>query len=248
MTIADKVATLSPERRRLFERMRATARRPAAQDRVVPMREGNDGTTLVLMNPSGGALFSYVPLVRTLPDGPAVVGALSVAGDRDIPVDERAGTVAGRILEALADHVDLGRAVFAGWSFGGVLAFEAARRLAAQDGPQRPAVLVDSQYAVTQGLALPDEDELRHQFAADVAGTQGVPPDELSWDLPAEEVERRYALFAGAAEALYRYHPPAPYPGPVVVLQAQREPGPGRRVAGQGRRAVPASAAGRRPL
>jgi surfactin synthase thioesterase subunit len=218
--IDDKLAKLSPERRRLFDRVRVKAARPGAGDRIVPMREGSDGTTLVLMNPSGGGLFSYMPLVRTLPGGPAVVGALSLAEDRDIPVDERAGGVAARILDELAARVNLDRCVLAGWSYGGLLAFEAARRLA-QRGPERPALLVDSQYAVTRGLPLPHEDELRHQFLLDVSRIEGVAPEEFAWDLPSGEVERRYAVFAGAAEAMYRYHPPTPYAGPVVVLQAE---------------------------
>ncbi|MEU9884945.1 thioesterase domain-containing protein [Sphaerisporangium sp. NPDC051011] len=240
----DKLSKLSPERRKLYEQMLARRAQAAAvrDSQAVVMRPGTEPRTLVLMNPSGGALFCYVPLTRALREGFPVLGCLSRPGDRAKPIERRLVDVGARILDELAAELDPSTCVFAGWSFGGCLAFEVARQHAERTGARQPVMIFDAEYAVDLGVAVPDEEELRRQFVYDVSRLQGVPTSELGWlvkpldslspipdmlaragvslDLSEEETADRYHIFAGAAEALYRYHPPAPYDGPVYALMA----------------------------
>ncbi|GII62135.1 hypothetical protein Skr01_22200 [Sphaerisporangium krabiense] len=240
----DKLAQLSPERRKLYEQMLARrAQTTAAREtQAVVMRAGAEPRNLVLMNPSGGALFCYVPLTRALREGYGVYGCLSRPGDRARPVERRLVEVGTRILDELGAEMDLSTCVFAGWSFGACLAFEVARQHAERSGARQPVVLFDAEYAVDLSVPVPDEEELRRQFVYDVSRLQGVPSGELAWllkpldaltpitdmlaktgvslDLSADELRDRYHIFAGAAEALYRYHPPASYDGPVYALIA----------------------------
>ena len=103
----ERVRRLSPERRRLLERLRAGAAAArseplGADPGPVVLRPGDGPARLVLVHPSGGALFCYVPLTRALRPGPAVLGFPSHVSDREPPVERRVGAVAARILAASA--------------------------------------------------------------------------------------------------------------------------------------------------
>ncbi len=97
---------------------------------LVPLRPG-EGSPLFLLHPGGGSVMSYSALVSLLESGGPIYGIQPVGFDSDEPPLES--------IEAMADHyVGLVREVspqgpyrLAGWSFGGVLAVEVARRLEA---------------------------------------------------------------------------------------------------------------------
>jgi thioesterase domain-containing protein len=245
----DRLRDLPPHRRQLLERMLAARSRPGdapAEPGPVVLRTGTGPVRLVLVHPSGGEVFCYVPLTRALCDGIPVLGFRSHPADRVAPVDRQVAAVATRVLAALRRDDDPGRCVLAGWSYGGSVAFETARRCAEQGAGTPPVVLLDPPYLDTLTVPIPTEGELRAQFAYDLARLQGVPPDRLarllepsasaaSLDellgavevqpaLTASEVEERYRTFAANASALHRYRPPSPYPGPVYLLTAGPEP------------------------
>lgn len=72
-----RLARLSPERRRLLEQLRSGrdgASAAVRDDGAVLLRPGDEPECLVLLHPSGGALFCYVPLIRALPPGRACSG------------------------------------------------------------------------------------------------------------------------------------------------------------------------------
>jgi thioesterase domain-containing protein len=240
-----RVRQLSPDRRRLLERLRsgsagATASPPApgipgaGRDAVV-LRPGDEPERLVLIHPSGGALFCYVPLIRALCPGPAVLGFPSHVSDREPPAGRRVVAVSARILTALRHVADPARCVLAGWSYGGSVAFEMGRQLAERDGGAPPAVLIDPPFLDEVDLPMPDEDELRWQFAHDLirlhgdnAGADPEPADlravGASLGLTDAEIHDRYLTFAAASSALYRYRPPGVYQGSVYLLTAGHEP------------------------
>jgi thioesterase domain-containing protein len=212
---------------------------PAGRTRV-PMRPPAP-PRVILMHPSGGELFCYMPLVRALPDGVGVAGFPAVPGDADVaPRDGIAATAAG-IAAALTDLAE--PFCLAGWSYGGVLAFEVARLLARDAGVRPPVVLLD---AWDDGdLAPLDETTVRQRFAHDVARLTGQdgPRVRAVLDDPAagvadigetlsslgvevrlsdDELAGRYAVFRAAALALQAYQPSGTYGGPVTVLAASR--------------------------
>jgi thioesterase domain-containing protein len=245
----ERACQLSPDRRRLLERLRsrsadATAspsapRTPGTGREAVVLRVGHEPERLVLIHPSGGALFCYVPLIRALHPGPAVLGFPSHVSDREPPAARRVVAVAARILTALRQAADPGRCVLAGWSYGGSVAFEVGRQLADRDGSAPPAVLIDPPFLDEVDLPMPDEDEMRGQFARDLIRLHGdnaetMPgrgrgPADLravgaSLGLTDAEMHDRYLTFTAASSALYRYRPPSTYPGPVYLLTAGHEP------------------------
>lgn len=241
----ERVRRLSPERRRLLERLRAGAAAArseplGADPGPVVLRPGDGPARLVLVHPSGGALFCYVPLTRALRPGPAVLGFPSHVSDREPPVERRVGAVAARILAALRRATDPARCVLAGWSYGGSVAFEVVRQLAEQGGGAPPAVLIDPPFLGAVDPPVPDEDELRRQFVYDLSRLHGGRPGArvpgkpplaellsaagVDLGLTEAEVHDRYLTFAAAASALHRYRPPGVYPGPVSLLTAGPEP------------------------
>jgi thioesterase domain-containing protein len=248
LTYDERLRTLSPQRQQLLERMRTARTRPACAPAGAPvqLRPGSEAARVVLIHPSGGEIFCYVPLARAVRPGPAVLGFPAISADRDPPVGQRLVAVAERILDALRADGDLGAYVVAGWSFGGSVAFEVVRQLAAAGGPALPVVLLDPPFLDDLTIAIPDEDELRRQFSYDLARLQGVPASALESlldetagpidletlcrnagvapALSADEVQERYLSFAAAATALHRYRPSGAHPGPVYLLTAGPEP------------------------
>lgn len=248
----DRIRLLSPDRRRLLEQLRTRRAESNAAQRdtgAVVLRPGVEPERLVLIHPSGGAVFCYVPLIRALRPGPAVVGFVSHTVDREAPVERRVLAVAGRILAALRSQTAPERCVLAGWSYGGSVAFEVARQLAEQGGGAPPVVLLDPPFVPDLEMPIPGDGEMRTQFVYDLARLHGVPAGRLAWlleqagdpggpvaladllaaagvapELTDAEVHDRYLTFAAASSALHRYQPPSPYPGPVHLLTAGREP------------------------
>ncbi len=117
---------------------------PRAFDPIVPIRPGGGRTPLHLVHPLGGNVLCYVRLARHLP------------GDQPVYALQAAGAAPGtRPLATMSDlarsYVDAVRRVqpegpyrIAGWSFGGFVAFEMARRLRAAGETVEHLVIVDA--------------------------------------------------------------------------------------------------------
>jgi thioesterase domain-containing protein len=172
-----RLARLSPQRQQLLAALRRRRDADLVATSEVLMRPG-DGGRLVLIHPSGGALFCYVPLVRTLPAGPAVVGFPAVPGDRAAPLEQRVVAVAARIAAEL-ERTEPSGCVLAGWSYGGSVAFEAARQLALSGVACPPVVLVDSPFVADLTIRIPSESEFRRQFVYDLARLHGIDEERL---------------------------------------------------------------------
>jgi acyl transferase domain-containing protein/thioesterase domain-containing protein/acyl carrier protein len=110
----------------------------------VVLRKGPTEGTLVLVHPVGGEIECYRTLVDALSwDGLVVAlrGAdLTAVNECELVL----GGLADAALVAISDAVPAGPLAIAGWSFGGVLAFEIARRLDAAGRPASEIVLLDA--------------------------------------------------------------------------------------------------------
>ncbi|QGV82499.1 amino acid adenylation domain-containing protein [Streptomyces ficellus] len=197
---------------------------------------------VVLVHPSGGELFCYVPLVRALREGVGVAGFAADARDAAVPAQDGMTVAAARIAKALTAAGLPESSCLAGWSYGGVLAFEIARQLERDTGLRPPVVLLDASW--NEDPVPLDEATVRRRFVHDVARLAGwdgaeagaVPapaagPAGLRRALtdlgvePAlsdEELAGRYDVFRACALALQAYRPPGPYGGPVTLLAASR--------------------------
>jgi thioesterase domain-containing protein/acyl carrier protein len=214
-----------------LEHLPSAARAPVLMRPPGPAR-------VMLIHPSGGALFCYVPLVRALREGIGVAGFAADPRDTAVPARDALAAAATRIAQALTATGQPEPYCLAGWSYGGVLAFEVARQLERDRGVRPPVVLLDAGYDDDVPL---DEPTVRRRFVHDVARLAGRdgPPVRAVLDGPAtdpvdiretltalgvelelsdEELAGRYATFRACALALQSYRPPGPYGGPVTLL------------------------------
>jgi thioesterase domain-containing protein len=176
-------------------------RRPGGPAAVERLRAGS-GDPIVLVHPVGGNILSYVELVRHLAGGPPVVAlaADSLLAERVPSMPE----LAAHYVERL-DRAGIRPALLAGWSFGGVVAFEMARQLAARD-VVCPTVLLDSMPA-EPGQVGQDRDEtgIAQLFVEDLVRSAdryphefGLTADAALWRQPTEDAE------LGAEQAVLR--------------------------------------------
>jgi thioesterase domain-containing protein len=188
-----------------------------------------------------------MPLVRALREGIGVAGFAADPRDAAVPAGDGMTATASRIAQALTATglppslpASLPESYcLAGWSYGGVLAFEIARQLERDTGQRPPVVLLDASY--DEDVVPLDEPTVRRRFVHDVARLAGRdgPPVHAVLDDPAagvagirdtlaslevelglsdDELAGRYAVFRSCALALQSYRPPGPYGGPVTVL------------------------------
>lgn len=203
-----------------------------------------DPARVILVHPSGGELFCYIPLVRALRDGIGVAGFAADPRDAVVPARDGMTTAAARIVQSLTATALTAAGLpesycLAGWSYGGVLAFEIARQLERDTGERPPVVLLDASYG--DDVAPLDEPTVRRRFVHDVARLAGrdghavraVLDDPaaglagiretleslgVELELSDDELAGRYAIFRACALALESYRPPGPYGGPVTLL------------------------------
>ncbi|MFJ8392002.1 condensation domain-containing protein [Streptomyces sp. NPDC094144] len=207
---------------------------------LVRMQSGSAPLPLVVVHPAGGGVFCYGPLATALTN-------------RTVYAFE--GRHPGASLTALAEHYleqlpeEIADAPFAlaGWSLGGVVAFEMARLHAANGGPAVPLTLIDS--ALFEGdpaapdaearlldgylqgvradfdLALPASPDMAllppRRVFADILERLGPDVPEV---LDLEEMMRQYSVYRSHIRNLAGYRPEAPYPGRVHLLQASKSP------------------------
>ena len=127
----------------LARRLRSGAAAPTF-DPLVPIRANGSRRPLFLVHPLGGNVLCYVRLARHLP-GDQPLYALQAAGAAPgtEPVSSMEG-LADSYLEAIRRVQPTGPYTIGGWSFGGFVAFEMARRLSRADGEVGQVILLDS--------------------------------------------------------------------------------------------------------
>ncbi|MEU6983114.1 amino acid adenylation domain-containing protein [Streptomyces sp. NPDC046324] len=206
-TVAHLAATVDSRR----------AVRPEAGRAPVAMRASGPAQ-VILMHPSGGALFCYVPLLRALPESVSVTGFAADPQDCALPPQEGLTASAARIAHRLLETGLPDAYCLAGWSYGGVLAFEVARQIEEKTGQRAPVVLLDSAY--DEDPVPLDEATVRERFVHDLARLTGRDPKDIEPELDDGEVADSYRTFRFCALAMQEYRPPSPYGGPVTLLTA----------------------------
>ncbi|WP_460655432.1 amino acid adenylation domain-containing protein [Kribbella endophytica] len=238
--------TLSERKQRLLaELRRRREQRPDRPSRLHRLRTG-EGAPLVLVHPVGGQVFSYIDLVGDLQSGrPAYA----------LEADEGLSSESGTPLEELAagywqrlEAAGIRPGVLAGWSFGGVLAYEMVRQ-----GPRVPLVLIDSmpRPAMYDGMTRTEAQYLEGFFhdllrsAGDPTDLGTLPPETWGYppdvaiaiaeaaltargsrlDQSATELLQRYRVHRNATWALDKYNPD-PADVAVHLIRAARWDGP----------------------
>ena len=131
---APTLATLAPALSRLpacEPEAAADAAPDAADGPLVPLRQGESLPPLFLVHGLGGGVVGYADLVHHLPPGCAVYGLKAAGHDGEAEPDGTIEAMAARYLRAVRSIQPAGPYRLCGYCYGGVVAFEMARQLAA---------------------------------------------------------------------------------------------------------------------
>jgi thioesterase domain-containing protein len=168
-----------------------------AESPLVLLRQGVTGAPpLFLVHPVGGGVHCYLELVRRVEIDGAIYGLQDVlAGEGRRTLEEKAEIY----VEQVRSVQPRGPYRLAGWSMGGVLAFEMARRLRDEGEPVHRLILIDSVLFMDgRGTEQLEGPEIVRWFARDLLSSLGRSPSVgLSEDASSYDDER------GALRALF---------------------------------------------
>ncbi|MEU1039667.1 alpha/beta fold hydrolase [Streptomyces sp. NPDC005551] len=216
-------------------------------DRIVPLSPEGTAAPLFCVHASSGSAYSYLPLAQLLGADQPVYGieAPGFEGDQE-PVPS-VPDLSARYTAALRESVPDGVVHLLGWSLGGLIVFDMARRLAEAGAEVGQVVLVDTSPPFPSPV--PPERETVRRFLHDVTASLGVEcgaeldaltagfagdadavfrqveqsralPPELEADLLSE----RYTVFRAHVRAVHAYQAPGRYHGPAWHLLASHSP------------------------
>jgi thioesterase domain-containing protein len=215
-------------------------------DRIVPLGPSGAGTPLFCLHSSSGSALSYLGLAQLL-DRP-VYGVEAPGFDGDGEPVRSVPALSAEHIEVLREFRPDGPYLLLGWSLGGIIALDMARRLTESGASVPLVVLVD--VSVPHVAALPPEKEIVRRFLHDILATMGSPtsaqdavlagqPDDvpsevlfeaaagvLPRELDAELLTERYAVFRALVEASYGFEVTQPYRGPVLHVMAAESRSP----------------------
>ncbi|WP_433465181.1 SDR family NAD(P)-dependent oxidoreductase [Spirillospora sp. CA-128828] len=175
----------------------------AARRTVRPLKPSGDRRPIFIAHPAGGTTACYRRLIDLLGDDQPVYG---LERFEDAPsVEERAA----RYVRHLVEEQPAGAFRLGGWSFGGVLAYETARQLAAAGREVEFVALFDAGLP----LAVDDEsDTLARRFSAFadyINETYGLDVTLTYEELSGLDEQSQFALVMERAAPLVDHIPPA---------------------------------------
>ncbi|HEY1917768.1 MAG TPA: amino acid adenylation domain-containing protein [Streptosporangiaceae bacterium] len=189
---------LHPAPRQLAARidaLRSGIGEPGAHDSLIELANGVGELPLLLIHAVGGTVFSYAQLAAELSGVFRVRGleapGLGPDGVTGATLAALADDYSARLLAAQPD----GPYRLAGWSMGGVIAFEVARRLEQAGHQVASLVLLDAPFAMPDHTA-PAQAELAGRFLADAARSLGWDATPLP-DPAAATADEQLAWLAG---------------------------------------------------
>lgn len=206
---------------------------PRRDSVLLPLQKQGSGLPLFLVHPAGGSVVCYHALVRAMGDERPCYGLQSPALVAQEPPPASIEALAERYLAEIAGVAPGGECLLAGWSLGGLVAYEMACRLRATGRPPAGLVLIDS--GVLYSF------QLLREFVstADVPAFMWSTADrERMYEhvrrhagpllLPAkagEAVSRRvFDVFWANVEAAYHYSPPD-YEGGITLVTSEQAKG-----------------------
>jgi thioesterase domain-containing protein len=213
---------------------------------LVPLRPG-EGPPLFLVHPVGGNVLCYGELARRLKKVPAY--GLQAAGlEEGTEPHETVEEMADCYLDAVRRTAPRGPYRLTGWSFGGLVAFEMARRLSEAGETVEKLVLLDTPVPGSLHLPEPRDSDLLAGLALDLGGLAGVDLGITPAGLKGLDAEaglarvlerardvgalppgveagafRLWRVYRANARAARAYRP-QPYDGRIVVLAAEANP------------------------
>jgi thioesterase domain-containing protein len=217
-------------------------------DRLVPLRTGAGGAPLYCVHAVSGSPYSYAGLARLISPDVSVVGIEAPGFDNDREPVRSIPALADEYTALLRAAQPTGGYRLLGWSLGGVLVFEMAKRLSAEGARVDTLVLVDA--GLPQVMQLPPERQVLRRYVRDIMGSSdhtptaldvvlaghpddvdpavvfaavtraGILPEEIDEDVLA----RQYAVFRAHLAAFYSVEVSGRYDGPAVHILAAASP------------------------
>ncbi|MCP4655733.1 MAG: AMP-binding protein, partial [bacterium] len=218
--------------------------RPATRSPLVEIQPTGSGSRFFCVHPGGGNVLCYAGLARRLGMDQPFYGLQSRAQDGGKDRDEDVGSMAASYLKAIRAVQPQGPYLLGGWSMGGAVAFEMARRLrsAGQEVallalidaavPPRPAARNREEEATNlvhfaRHLGLPSSPALGRDAFLELGGDEGLRrildqarQADLLPELDLPRMRYLYRRFTSHARAMRRYRP-RPYPGKIVLFRPQ---------------------------
>jgi thioesterase domain-containing protein len=222
----------------------------ASASNLVPLKAGQDsGRPLFLIHGGGGGVDAYASLARLLPADRAVYALRAPGLDGGAPPPASVEALAEHYLPQLRAVQPRGPYLLGGWSFGGLVAYELARRFQAEGDTVELLVMLDT-HALGPHIA-PEPGALKElatfgrlldlpwqSLRLDTARLEQLEGRErLAWlleqlgrlpeaapELDLDETERLFRVFQRLSEA-QRTYVPAPYAGRAVLLKAAASAG-----------------------
>jgi amino acid adenylation domain-containing protein len=218
---------------------------------LVPIQPHGSLPPLFCIHPVGGSVFCYAALAHALGADQPLYGLQSVGLAPGREPHRTIAEMAECYHMAICHAQPRGPYRLAGWSMGGAVAYETARRLTAAGEVVAALVLLDTSIPLAGGGAPPADDaEVLAAVARDLAGITGKPfalsapalrqvegerlvplfleRAQQAAVVPAgfhvDQLRRLLRVFRSNAEALRRWVP-GPYGGEVVLARALRETG-----------------------
>jgi amino acid adenylation domain-containing protein len=128
---------------------------------------------LFLVHPVGGNVLCYAALARSLGPGQAVYGLQAAGLEGEGQPLFTVEAMAERYLAAIREVQPRGAYLLGGWSLGGVVAFEIARRLSQREEQVALLALIDSWAPAAWAQGQSDEAAVMAWFARDLAASIG---------------------------------------------------------------------------
>lgn len=217
-------------------------------DRIVPLQATGEKSPLYCLHAVSGSAYSYVGLARLLGPTQPVFGFEAPGFDNDREPVRSLSTLAAEYTQTLQEFATQDEYLLLGWSLGGVLAFDMAKRLTAAGARVKSLILVDA--GLPRVMHLPPEKDILRRFIQDMTGapgrstpgleaifgglpqnvlpeavfemvqTQGIVPEEIDADMLAHQ----YAVFRAHLEGFYSIQLDGSFEGPTVHILAAESP------------------------
>jgi thioesterase domain-containing protein len=221
-------------------------------DRLVPLRTGGPMPPLYCVHAVSGSAYSYAGLARQLGPAQPVYGFEAPGFDNDRAPVSSLPALAAEYSEILGEvHGEVhgeGGIRLLGWSLGGVLVFDMAKRLTAAGVTVSSVILVDA--GMPEVMDLPPEREILRRYVRDMMGRSDELPPALEavagrWpadadpeeafasveaagilpaEIDADLLTRQYSVFRAHLAAFYSVEVTGTYSGPAVHILAEQSP------------------------
>ncbi|HEX9032482.1 MAG TPA: alpha/beta fold hydrolase, partial [Streptosporangiaceae bacterium] len=242
---------LHPTPRQLAASIDATASGApgsAGSGPLVELSKGAGELPLHLIHPVGGTVVAYTQLARELAETFKVYGLEAPGLSQDAASASSLAELADDYAARISAAQPGGPYRLAGWSMGGVLAFEVARRLEQAGGDVCLLTLLDAPFAMP-GSAPPARAQLAASFVADAMRSLGwdataapgpaaaSADEQISWLAErlasdgadargvADRLRRRLDVFGANVQVLAGYTPTGPaVQAPTLIVSASQSP------------------------